>query len=65
MSYFETDTGSYSPYWGKKEQFVSECVSLMTGTVVSHNSGTSASMGNPTSCAQADDNGNMSPVLTG
>ena len=44
---------------------MSECVSLMIGIVVSHNSGTSASVGNPISCAQADDNGNMSSVLTG
>ena len=42
-----------------------ECVSLMTETVVSHNSGTSTSMGNPVSCAQDDGNGNMSSVLTG
>ena len=51
MSYSETDTGSFVPCWGKKEQSMFECVSLMTGTVVSHNSGTSASVGNPVSCA--------------
>ena len=44
---------------------MSKCVSLMTGTVVSHNSGTSTSVGNPFSCAQADGSGNMSSVLTG
>ena len=42
-----------------------ECVSLMTETVVSHNTGTFASVGNPVSCAQTDGNGNMSSVLTG
>ena len=65
MSCFEADTGSSSPCWGKKEQTVSECASLMTGTVVFHNFGTSASVGNPVSCAQANGNGNMSLVLTG
>ena len=64
MPYFETNTGSSGPYWGKKEQTMFECVSLMIGTVVSHNSGTSTSVGNPVSCAWADSNGNMSSVLT-
>ena len=64
MPYPETDSRSFYPYWGKKEQTVFECVSLTTGTVVSHNSRTSASMGNHVSCAQVDGNGNMSSVLT-
>ena len=51
MPYPETDTGSSGLCWGKKEQTVSECVSLTTGTVMSHNSKTFASMGNPISCA--------------
>ena len=38
---------------------MSECVSLMTGTMVYHNPRTSASMGNPVSCAQVNGNGNM------
>ena len=64
MPYSEADTSSSSPRWGKKEQTVSDCVSLMTGTVVSHNSRTSTSVGNPVSCAKSDGNGNMSSVLT-
>ena len=44
---------------------MSECVSLMTRTVVSHNSRSSASVGNLISCVQDDVNGNMSSVLTG
>ena len=51
MPYSGTDTSSSSPCWGKKEQTVSEYVSLMTGTVVSHNSRTFASVGNPVSFA--------------
>ena len=43
---------------------MSECVSLMIGTVVSHYSMTSAYVGIPVSCAQAGNNGNMSSVLT-
>ena len=65
MLYFETNNSSSGPYWSKKEQTVSECVSLMTGTVVSHNYRTSTSLGNPLSCAQVNGNGNMSSVLTG
>ena len=65
MPYSETDNGSSGPCWSKKEQAVSEYVSLMIRTMVSHNPGTSASMGNPISCAQADGSGNMSSVLTG
>ena len=56
MPYFDTDTGSFGPCWGKKKQTVSECVPPMTGTRVSHNSGTFDSVGNPVSCAQADGN---------
>ena len=63
--YSEADTGSSGPCWGKKEQTVFECVSLMIMTMVSHYSGTFSFMGNPISCAQADENGNMSSVLTG
>ena len=65
MLYSKADTGSFDPRWGKKEQTVSECASMTIGTVVSHNSRTSALMVNPFSCAQANDNGNMSSVLTG
>ena len=43
---------------------MSECASLMIETVVSYNFGTSASVGNPISCAHVDGNGNMSSVLT-
>ena len=44
---------------------MSECVSLMTGIAVSHNSRASTSVSNLVSCAQANGNGNMSSVLTG
>ena len=65
MLYSEIDTGSFCPCWGEKEQTVSRCVSLTIGTVASQNSGTSTSVGNPVSCAQATDNGNMSSILIG
>ena len=63
MSYPDADTSSSGSCWGKKEQTMPKCGSLTTRTVVSHNSGTFASMDNPVSGAQADDNGNMSPIL--
>ena len=44
---------------------MSECVPLMTGTEVSHDSGILASAGNPVSHVQADSNDNMSSILTG
>ena len=44
---------------------MSDCVPLMTGTEVSHDSGILASVGNPVSNVQADGNDNMSSVLTG
>ena len=44
---------------------MSECVPLMTGTEVSHDSGILASTGNPLSHVQADGNDNMSSILTG
>ena len=65
MSHSKANTGFSSPCWGKKELTVSECISLMIRTMVSHYSGNSAFMGNPISCAQADENGNISSVLTG
>ena len=40
-------------------------IPLMTGTMVSHNSGILASKGNPASCVQADGSSNMSSVLSG
>ena len=51
MPYFEIDIGTSSPCWAMKEKVMSRCVSLTTRTVVSYNSGTSASVGNPVSCA--------------
>ena len=44
---------------------MSECVPLMIGTEVSHDSGILASMGNPVSYVQANGNDNMSSVLIG
>ena len=43
---------------------MSECVPLMTGTEVSHDSGILASAGNPVSHLQDDGNDNMSSILT-
>ena len=42
-----------------------KCASLTIGTMASHNFGTFSSVGNLVSGAQAEDNGNMSPVLAG
>ena len=46
------------------EQTASLHVPLMTETVVSRNSGSPASEGNPVSCVQAGDNGNTSSTST-
>ena len=62
MQHPVTDTGPSGLYWVEKEQIVSAPVPLMTGTTLSHNSGIPASMDNPVSCAQADDNGSMSSI---
>ena len=50
MQHPGTDTGSPSPWWGRKEQNESMDVPLMTGTGVSHNSGIPGFKGNPISC---------------
>ena len=60
-----SDIGSLGPCWDNEEQTVSVQVPLTTGAVVSHNSGTPASKGNPASYVQADGSNNMSSVLTG
>ena len=65
MQRLGTDTGSLGPWWGREEQSESVNISLMTGIVVSHNSGIPASDGNPVSCVQAGGNRNMSSTLTG
>ena len=44
---------------------MSKCALLMTETVASHNSKTPASMVSFALCVWADNNGNMSLVLTG
>ena len=44
---------------------MSECVSMMTATKVSHDPGILASVGNLVSYVQADGNDNMPSVLTG
>ena len=46
MLHPEADTSSSSLCWGKKEQTVSKCASLMIGTVVSHKSEIFTSVGN-------------------
>ena len=65
MQHPVTTTCSPGPCWGNEEQTASMHVPLMTGTVVSHNSGILTSRGNPASCVQVGGNGNMSPALTG
>ena len=60
-----TNTDSLGPWWGKEEQTESMNVPLMTRTKVSYNSGIPASKGNPISCFQAGDNGNMFSALAG
>ena len=59
----ETDTGSYGPWWDKKETTAFVHVPLMIGTRVSHNPRIPASKDNPASCVQASGNGNMSSAL--
>ena len=39
MPHPKADTSSFGPCMGKKEQTVSKCASLTTGTVASHNFG--------------------------
>ena len=65
MPHPEADTGSFGLCWGEKERIVLECASLTTRTMASHNSETPTFVGNPVSGAQANNNGNMSPVLAG
>ena len=60
MQHPETDTGPSGSHWGEKEQIMSAPVLLMTGTALSHNSGILASVDNPVSCAQANENDSMS-----
>ena len=65
MPHSETDTGSSSLYWGKREHTTSVHIPLMIGTEVSCSLGILASAGNLFSHVRADGNGNMSSVLTG
>ena len=65
MPYSETDIGSSSLCWGKKEQTVSKFTSLTVGIMAPHNSEILAFVGNFVLCVRADDNGNMSSILTG
>ena len=60
MQHLKTDTGPFGSHWGEKEQTVSTPISLMTGTMLSHDSRIPASVDNPVSCAQADGNDGMS-----
>ena len=65
MQHHETDISPSGPHWGEKEQTASTHVSLMIGTVMSHNFMIPAPVDNPVSCAQADGNGSMSYVASG
>ena len=65
MQHPGADIGSLGPCWGKEEQTAFAHVPLMIGTVMSHNSKVPASMDNPVSYSQADDNGNMSSAPFG
>ena len=64
MQHPRTDTGPSGSHWGEKEQSVSLPVPLIIGTTLFQNPGILAPKGNPTSHVRADDNGNMSAVLT-
>ena len=55
----ETVTGSSSLYCAVEERTVSSLVLLLTETVLSQNPGIPVSGGNPSSCVQAADNGNI------
>ena len=60
-----TETSSFDPYWGEKEQTVSAPVTLVTGTMLDQIPGIPAFAGNPTPYVEADGNRNMSSVLVG
>ena len=60
-----TDTGSFDPYQGKKEQTVFMGIPLMTGTVVSQHFGIPAFEGNPVLSVQVGDNDSTSLALFG
>ena len=60
-----TDTVFLGPWLGREEQIASVHVPLMTGTVVSHNSGILASKGNPFSSVQVGGTGNIHSALVG
>ena len=47
MQHLGINTAFPGPWWGREEQTTSVHVPLMTGTVVSHNSGIPASEGIP------------------
>ena len=64
VQHLETNASPFDPHWGEKEQIVSALILLMIGTPLSHNSGIPASVDNPVSCAQADDNGRMSSSMS-
>ena len=65
MQHPRTDTNSSGPCWGREEQIVSVNAPMMTGTVVSHNSGILDNEGNLVSSVQAGGNGNTLSGLTG
>ena len=58
MQHPGTDTAFPGPWQGREEQIASVQVPLMTGTVVSHNSGISAFEGDPIKSVQIGDTGN-------
>ena len=65
MQHLGTDTVFHGPWWGKEEQIASVHAPLMTGTVVSHNSGIPASEANSVSSVQVGGIGNTPFVLVG
>ena len=64
MQHPKTNVRSPDLYWDKKKHTVFVHVPLMTGTVVSHNTGIPAFEDNPASCVQADGSSNMSSILS-
>ena len=55
----ETVTGSSGLYCAVEERTISSPVLLLTGTVLYQNPGILVCGGNPSSCVQAGDNGNI------
>ena len=65
MQHPGTNTVFLSQWWGREEQTTFVHAPLMTGIMVSYNSGIPASKGNPVSSVQASGTGNTLSALVG